>query len=250
MDDQHLGRVVRALRRRRGWRQADLAAAAECSQNMISLVERGHISRCSLRLLRRVVGAVDASVTLDLRWRGAALDRLLDEDHAAIAARVATRLRALGWLVEIEVSYSEFGERGSYDLMAFHPRTGALLTVEVKTDLPSAEATLRKLDEKHRLAPKIARERFGWTAASVSRLLVMPATRTLRRRIEAHSALFEQALPLRTSATKRWLVKPDRAVGGIWFVPDIDGQSGIRRRLSPTRVRVPRRGQRNRAVAA
>ncbi|MGZ8758442.1 MAG: helix-turn-helix domain-containing protein [Aeromicrobium sp.] len=61
MDDQRVGRAIRALRRRRGWRQLDLARSASCSQNMISLLERGHFDSVTLRLVRRILAALDAS---------------------------------------------------------------------------------------------------------------------------------------------------------------------------------------------
>ena len=104
-------------------------------------------------------------MTLDVRRRGAELDRLIDEGHAALGARVAEKLRGWGWDVRVEVSYSEYGERGSIDLLAWHAATGSLLVIEVKTEIVSAESTLRKLDEKGRLAAKVARERFGWARA-------------------------------------------------------------------------------------
>src|SRR3954471_23298073 len=129
MDDIRVGRVVRALRRRKRWRQVDLAAAATCSQTLISLVERGHVDTLSLRALRRILGALDVRSDLALSWRGAALDRMLDEDHAGLVLVTAARLRRLGWFVELEVTYSEFGERGSIDVFAFHPSTGALLVI-------------------------------------------------------------------------------------------------------------------------
>jgi transcriptional regulator with XRE-family HTH domain len=133
MDDQRVGRIVRALRRRRGWRQVDLADAAACSQTMVSLTERGHLERVPLPVVRRILAALDASLIVEVRWRAGALDRLLDEDHAVLLARVADFLRRFGWQVEIEVTYSEYGERGSYDILAFHRAAGVLLVVEVKT---------------------------------------------------------------------------------------------------------------------
>jgi hypothetical protein len=193
---------------------------------------------------------VDASVALDVRWRGAAVDRLADEEHAALVGRVAGWLRGLGWVVEVEVSYSEYGERGSYDLFAFHPATRALLAIEVKTDIPSAEATLRKLDEKTRLAAKIARERFGWVATSVSRVLVVPATMTVRRRIRRHSHLFDYSLPTRTVGVKRWLRRPKGAIAGIWFVSDSDARAVNARRPTRDRVRVPNPAHHNGRIAA
>jgi hypothetical protein len=55
-----------------------------------------------------------------------------------------------------------FGERGSIDLLAWHESSRTLLVIELKTELTSVEETLRRHDSKVRLAPGIARERFGW----------------------------------------------------------------------------------------
>lgn len=240
MTDQATGRIIRALRRRRGWRQVDLAQAARCSQNLISLVERGHLDAVSLRTLRRIFGALDASLVTQVQWRGAAVDRLLDEGHAALVGTVAVYLRSRGWLVEVEVTYSQYGERGSYDILAMMPGTSILLVIEVKTDLPSAEATLRKLDEKARLAPIVARERFGWNAQSVSRLLVMPETSTLRRRVARHAAIFDRALPARGIAVRQWLRAPARSIDGLWFLSGSDAGVGMSRSSSRERVRRPK----------
>lgn len=239
VDDQRVGRVLRALRRHRGWRQLDLARAAGCSQNLVSRIERGHVEMVAVRTVRRLMAALDASLALEVHWRGAGLDRLLDEGHATLVAAVAARLRELGWLVEIEVTYSEFGERGSYDLLAYHPVARMLLVIEVKTDLPSAEATLRKLDEKTRLAPKIARERFGWQATGVGRLLVMPDAYTLRRRIARHADLFGRALPARNVPVRRWLARPSGVLSGLWFVSNRDGGVAVSAARSAERVRRP-----------
>ena len=141
----------------------------------------------SLRTMREIAGSLDASISFDLRWRSAALDRLLDESHATVVAAVMRELRGTGWEAEVEVSYAHFGERGSIDVLGWHAASRSLLVLEVKTDFPSAEATLRKIDEKARLAAIIAADRFGWRAATVSRLLVFPARPTLRRRVARHA---------------------------------------------------------------
>lgn len=250
MDDQRVGRVVRALRHRRGWRQSDLADAAGCSQNLMSLIERGHLDRISLRVLRRVFAALDATALIELRWRGAGVDRLLDEGHATLVGAVVMFLRALGWLVEIEVTYSEYGERGSFDLLAFHQVTGILLVIEIKTDLPSAEATLRKLDEKSRLAIGVAGKRFDWRPKSVSRLLVMPESSTLRRRAARHASLFDRSLPARNVAIGRWLRRPSGTLLGLWFFSDIDSRVVISTAVRRERVRRPKSLPGNPAVAA
>jgi transcriptional regulator with XRE-family HTH domain len=117
MDDRRLGLSIRALRERRRWRQGDLAAAVGLSQSTISFVERGHLDGVTLQTMRRIGGALDASVSFDFRWRNAALDRLLDERHAIVTAAGVRELRAAGWEVEVEVSYAHFGERGSIDVL-------------------------------------------------------------------------------------------------------------------------------------
>ena len=54
MDDRRVGALIRALRRRFGWRQEDLGERADVSQGLISLLERGHIEQVSLRTIRVV----------------------------------------------------------------------------------------------------------------------------------------------------------------------------------------------------
>lgn len=236
MDDQRVGRVVRALRRRLGWRQSDLARKAGCSQATVSLIERGHVR--SLPQVRQVLAALDATLVLDLHWRAGALERLLDEDHAKLVGFLVKLLRVLGWEVQPEVTYAEYSERGSIDLLAFHPRLRILLVIEVKTDLPSVEATLRKLDEKVRLGPTIAQKRFGWSPQLVARLIALPADRTLRRRVERHSSVLESALPVRGLEVRRWLAEPSGSLAGLWFVTATNGRSAIPQIDGRHRVRV------------
>jgi transcriptional regulator with XRE-family HTH domain len=241
VDDQRVGRTIRALRRRLGWRQLDLAVAAACSQGEVSLIERGHLR--SLPRVRAVLAALDASLELEVRWRAGALERLLDEDHARLVGLLSALLERHGWEVRAEVTYSEYGERGSFDLLAWHPALNVLLVIEVKTDLTSAEATLRKLDEKVRLATEVASKRFGWAAQTTSWLLAMPDYRTLRRRVSRHAALFDKAFPMRGLAVRRWLRDPIGGMAGLWFVSGINGRSAIQARGGRERVRACRLGR-------
>ena len=96
----------------------------------------------TLRSVRAIAAAADAYMVSELRWRGGGLDRLLDEDHAGLVGVIVAELRGLGWRVEVEVSFSHFGERGSIDILALHPMTGALLVIEIKTQLASIEELL------------------------------------------------------------------------------------------------------------
>lgn len=234
----------------RGWRQVDLAARASCSQSMVSLIERGHLDRLSLRSVKRIVGALDAAAFVEIRWRAGELDRLLDEDHARLVGAVADLLRRSGWHAIPEVTYAQFRERGSYDLLAFHAATGTALVVEVKTDLPSIEATLRKVDEKARLAPVVARDRFGWKVRAVGRLIVLPNDRTLRRQVDRHAAVLQASVPIRGVAVRRWLAAPTGAMAGLWFVSSRNPRGVSRATCSRARVRLNASVTRSDVVAA
>jgi hypothetical protein len=153
-----------------------------------------------------------------LRWRAGDLDRLLDEGHASLVGRTAALLRSLGWEVRAEVSYSIYGERGSIDLLAWHEASRTLLVIEVKTELVSLEETLRKHDEKVRLARRIAEEQPGWRARAVGRLLILPDDMTARRRVARHAAVLEVAYPARGSAVRAWLRDPEPQMSGLIFM--------------------------------
>ncbi len=152
-----------------------------------------------------------------------------------------TLLQNDGWAVRPEVSYSEFGERGSIDILAFHPKAAALLVIEVKSVVPDLQEMLMRLDAKARLGPVVAK-RVDWTAASVSRLLVLPDDRTARRRVAQHAATFAVALPDRTMAIKRWLRSPVGAIAGVLFLSDAnqDGRGHPTEGSGPGTARRPR----------
>jgi hypothetical protein len=122
-------------------------------------------------------------------------------------------------------------------VIAWHRSTRTLLVVEVKTELDSAEATFRKLDEKVRLAPKIARERFGWTARSASRLLIVKESTRGRERIRAHAALLEAALPARAVDVRAWLPAPVGQLDGLLLLRLTTGRSDKQQGGGRDRVR-------------
>jgi transcriptional regulator with XRE-family HTH domain len=153
MDDLRAGSIIRAVRRRRGWRQCDVAARASVPQSTVSEIECGLVESLQLRTLRAVCAALEIRLALDLSWRGAELPRLLDSRHALLVERVVAILAAAGWEVVVEYTFSVFGERGSVDVLAWRPSERALLIVEVKTELSDLQNLLSVLDRKARLVP-------------------------------------------------------------------------------------------------
>jgi transcriptional regulator with XRE-family HTH domain len=240
MDVERFGRSVRAVRIRRGWRQGDLAAEARVSRSVVGRIERGLRAGLTLDDVDAVATALGATAKLALAWHGEALDRLLDEAHARLVEETVRRLRGWGWQVAVEVTFSMYGERGSIDVLAFHPETRMLLVVEVKSVVPDMQATLGGVDRKARLGERIARER-GWHPIATARVLVIWATRTNRRRAARVEATIRAALPAGTRAVTAWLAAPTpEPIAGTWFVTD--GHSEASTGVRATRVRRGRGG--------
>jgi transcriptional regulator with XRE-family HTH domain len=217
MDIERFGQGIRAVRCKLGWTQAQLGDRAGVSQVAVSRAERGAAQAVSLPALDRIARALGARASLRLYWHGENLDRLLDAAHAGLVEQVVQLLRANGWEVVPELTFSVYGERGSIDVLAWHPGHRALLVVEVKSTVADMQAMLAGIDRKLRLAPGLATER-GWVVRHTSRLLVLPGDSTARRRIDAHAATVSQVLPLRTVAVRRWMRKPEGPMGGVLFL--------------------------------
>ncbi len=239
MDDRRAGLVIRALRRRRGWRQADLANASRTSQSLISRVERGHLGTLSLDLLRQVLRALEIRGDLDLRWRGGQLDRLIDQAHAKLGTAVATTLARLGWQVVPEVTFARLGERGSIDLLGVKEAERAAIVIELKSELTSYEETQRRFDVKMRVAAAVVEERFGWRPRSIAFVLVLRDTSSNRDRIARLGSLLDASFPLRNVAIARWLKLPSGRVAGLWFVRDRPSRTTKCESPASHRVRVP-----------
>jgi len=220
MDAVRIGLIIRALRRRRRWTQSDLANRCRMSASEISRIERGGAMAKTLENLERVVEALDARLNVRILWQGEELDRLLDRDHARMVDATLRQLAASGWAALPETTFQVAGERGSIDVLAWHAPTETLLVIEIKSVVPDIQATLAGLDRKARLGPLIGRER-GWVSRHVARVLVLPADRTCRRRVDAFATTFDRALPARTAAVNRWLRSPSGPLAGILFLSDL-----------------------------
>ena len=184
-------------------------------------------------------------VRLDVRpsWRGAELERVLDEGHARLLGLVERLVGRWGWTTQIELTYSVFGERGSIDLLAWHPGTGTLVVFEIKTELGSVEGLLRPLNAKLRLATRIAREQFGWSAGGVAAIVVFPESSAVRRMVANHALVLDSSLPVRSREVRAWLQRPSGALRGRWFLSSSQAVTANRNPSAVRRVRVPRPGR-------
>ncbi len=241
VDDQQLGRLIRAVRLRRRMRQVDLASAASLSHATVSLVERGHCRKLSLETLRGIASALDVRIEVAARWRGGDVDRLLSHRHSLLADSFASFMRtAAGWIAEAEVSFSIYGERGVIDELAWHPATGHLLVIELKTEFVDINEMLGTLDRKIRLARTVAADR-RWTARKLSYWVIVSETRTNRRHAAQHSALLRSRLRLDGRQLRPFLRNPAEATSGLAFWTNSNrGSASPESGRDPARVRLPR----------
>ncbi len=241
-DPLRIRRSLRAIRVRLGLRQVDVALRADASRSFISNLERGLSRSTDVGRIEAVCLALGADLDVRVRWRGEGLDRLLDEAHATIVDRLAALLKGDGWQTWLEVTFNDYGDRGSIDALGWHQRSRSLLIAEVKSVVPDAQGTLAPLDRKVRVAPKIACDR-GLDQETVSRLLVVDDTSANRRRIARFEALFDAALPDRGWTVRRWLSRPSGSIAGLLFLPDSTGDGTRRSTAGRSRVNRPRRAR-------
>jgi len=237
MDDQRVGAIIRAVRRRRGWRQSDLARLASVHQAWVSLAERGHLRVLRLDAIRCIGAALDISLPFDPRWRGADLARLLDQEHAALVETVVGFLHENAWEVLIEYSFNHYGDRGSVDVVGWHVATRTLLIVEVKSRLADVQDLHATMDRKCRVVPPLLARERGWHALNMGRVLVVADASTVRRTVLRHAGTFDAALPERTTGVRRWLRRPAGPMAGIWFSSPITPRDGKQVSTGSHRVR-------------
>jgi transcriptional regulator with XRE-family HTH domain len=225
VDDLAVGRAVRAVRVRKRLRQADVAEVAKVSRSTVSRIERGRVEALQVGTLRRVCGALDVRLLLEPRGEGGDLARLVAAGHSAMHETVARLFLELPeWITSPEVTFSEFGERGSIDILAWHAPTRSLLVIELKTELVDIQETVAVLDKKVRLAAKIAAKR-GWHAATVSAWLLIADGTTNRRRVGAHRAMLRNAYPDDGRRVAAWLRRPAGRVSVLSFLSSAPGKN-------------------------
>jgi hypothetical protein len=147
---------------------------------------------------------------------------------------------SLGWTAAVDVSFSKFGERGSIDVLAWHPATETLILIEVKSEITSVEETVRRFDVKTRLATQIATESQGWRSRRVAAILVLPEGTAARNVLRRFGPIFDTAFPARSLEIRAWLRNPVEALRGVWLLSVSNtavGRGGAHRH---SRVRVAR----------
>lgn len=216
-----VGRAIATLRRAIGWSQAELAARVGVSQAWISRLENGRYRDLTFERAERVLGAMGARlvVSVDAPYLGDR-QRQREPAHARCAAHVASMLRRDGWEVAAEVEVGGDRSRGWIDLLAYHPPTGLLFVIEIKTEIHDLGAIERTLSWYEREAWTAAR-RLGWRPQRAMGGLLILATKAVDERIQANRASIEADFPVRARDLTEMLPSgrhPERAGRAIAMI--------------------------------
>lgn len=232
--------LCRETRTRRRLTQQQLAGAVGLSRGYIANIERGRANP-SLEVVERIATALE--LELDLVGRGPVViggGRQRDLVHARCSGHVDRRLRSAGWLRAREVEIVQGRSHGWIDLLAFDPKTGTLLVIEIKTRLDDIGAVERQLGWYQRSA-FAAVGPLGWRPRRVLGWLLLLASEEVEDVLRSNRDLMAHAFPVRAQAMSALIARSDQPLGGdglalidpvrkrqTWLIP-----SRVDRRRSP-----------------
>lgn len=192
-----VGGAVATLRDALGLTQQELGRRAGISQAMVSAVENARIGDLTFSRAERLLEVMGAKlvISIDAPFLGDR-QRQRDPAHARCSAHVTARLRRSGWQVATEVEVGADRSRGWIDVLAWHPRNGLLLVIEIKTEIHDLGAIERSLGWYEREA-WLASRRLGWRAQRSIGCLLLLATDANDLRVAANREPFSIGFPMR-----------------------------------------------------
>ena len=199
-----LARMCRDGRQALGWSQARLATAIKSSRSHVAAIELGRANP-SLEIIARLAATLGFELELVFRPPIIVGDRRQrDAVHARASGHCDRRLVADGWLTDREVEIVEDRWRGWIDLLAFDPRTGTLLVIEIKTRIDDLGAIERQVGWYARVARRLARSR-GWEVRQVQVWLLVLASDEVEDTLRANRDILERSFPIRAAEMRRVL---------------------------------------------
>ena len=143
-----------------------------------------------------LLAAMGARLLVDVSPPFIANSRQRDAVHARCSSHVARRLERAGWQVTTEVEIGGDRSRGWIDILAWHPVSGTLFVIEIKTELRDLGAIERSLGWYEREAWTAAR-RLGWRPTRVVGCLLLLATEAVELRITDNRPELARSFPTR-----------------------------------------------------
>ena len=187
--------------------QETLALVVGVSRGQIAKIELGMVDP-SLDMAEGIAGALGLEVDLIARLPVLLEERQRDAVHGRCSGYVDRRLGAEGWETAREVEIVHARSHGWIDLLAFDPRTGIVLVVEIKTRLDDIGLVERQASWYERSAFDTA-ERIWVRPRRVVFWLVALASEEVEAVIRANRDVLARAFPFRAHAMAE-------VAGGAW----------------------------------
>jgi transcriptional regulator with XRE-family HTH domain len=204
-----IAKSVHSTRLAIGWSQEDLGRRAKLSSSMVGKVERAE-GDLSLETTAAVLEALGVDVSLDLRAPFLAdRRRQLEPAHARCVAFIQRNFERAGWLTAREVEIAHGRSHGWIDLLAFEPRTHALVVNELKTEIEDLGRIERTLAWYERAGWASAHDR-GWRPRFVVGCLLVLDTERNHERLQANREALATGFPVRAPALSRWIADSQR----------------------------------------
>jgi transcriptional regulator with XRE-family HTH domain len=204
---ERLANVIKSTCSTYGWSQRELAARLGTNQSAIRRLVRGGPT-LDVGLLTAALDLLGIRLSIDADPVGIAARRdQRDAVHARCCAYCVGSLKRRGWLVVVEVEVGEGRFRGWIDILAFRPSDGALLVIEVKTEIDDLGRTLRSLGWYVR-SSRDAALRLGWRPRRIVPVLFLLATVEAEARLAANVDLIRASLPGQADQLCAWIDDP------------------------------------------
>jgi len=175
----------------------EVAGAAGITASYLARVEDGMVNP-TLSVMERIASVVGLELELVVR-PPVLIDppgRTVDNVHARCSGFASRRLLALDWSVAREVEVVHGRRHGWIDLLAFHPRTGVLLIIEIKTRLDDIGAVERQMAWYERSAWSVAHG-LGWKPRRTMSWLLALDSSEVEMVLRANRDVFGIAFPAR-----------------------------------------------------
>lgn len=211
-----LGAEVVALRRRRGWRQADLAARAGLGRMVVGRIERG-AGRLDLDALERLAIAFEQPLTVTFgRDR---LELTADAGHLAMQELVLGLGRGAGHAGAFELATRPAEPWRSADVGLRDDARRRLMLVECWNTIGDVGAAARSSDRKLAETRTLAAARWGEAPAEVGLVWVVRATARNRALVARYPEVFAARFPGSSAGWVRALTTgatPPATSGLVW----------------------------------
>jgi transcriptional regulator with XRE-family HTH domain len=177
--------------------QQALADSVGVSRPYIAAIECGRANP-SLDLVLRIADRLGIHLELVARQPLVIARPQHDLVHARCSGYVDRRLRRAGWDVRREVEVVHGRSHGWIDLLAFDPRTGVLLIIEIKTRIDDLGAIERQVGWYERSALGLARG-FGWRPVRSAAWLIALASDEVDAACTANGGILGAAFQMRAA---------------------------------------------------